>query len=139
MCLDLLAEMLLRPTFPADEMPEIRDQMLAALAARIDDPHQLAAEHFDNLLFGEEHPDGWMLSDEHVTRITRDSLTTFWKTFYRPNNAMLAVAGDFDTAALKASIARAFGGWRAAPLPARPRSPCPSRGARGSSWSTSPT
>ena len=33
LCLDLLAEMVLRPTFPEGEMPEIRDQMLAALAA----------------------------------------------------------------------------------------------------------
>ena len=120
LCLNLLSDMLLRPTFPAEEISEIRDQMLASLAARADDPHQLAAQHFDNLLFGEEHPDGWVLTEERVMAISRDSVVAFWKSYYRPNNAMLAVAGDFDVAAMKASIAHAFGSWQSAPIRPRP-------------------
>ena len=118
-CLSLLGDLLARPTFPAAEMPEIRDQLLAALGGREDDPHQLAAEHFDNLLFGEGHPDGWVLMPEHVNRITRDQLVAFWKAYYRPNNAMLAVAGSIDPAAMKARIARTLGSWPGAPVPAR--------------------
>jgi zinc protease len=118
-CLSLLGDLLLRPTFPGAEMGEIRDQLLAALGQRDDDPHLLAAEHFDNLLFGEGHPDGWVLMPEHVKHITREQLLAFWKAFYRPNNAMLAVAGAIDPAALKAQIARAFGRWQAAVVPAR--------------------
>lgn len=119
-CLSLLADVLLRPTFPEKEMAEVRDQILAALAQRADDPHLLAAEHFDNLLFGEAHPDGWVLTPEHVRAITRDELLAFWKTFYRPNNAILAVAGDIDPAVVKARVARAFAGWSSAPVPQRP-------------------
>ena len=52
-------------------MAEVRDQMLAALAARYDNPHELASEHFDNLLFGEKNPDGWVLTPEDVQKITR--------------------------------------------------------------------
>ncbi|MEO5768554.1 MAG: pitrilysin family protein [Polyangia bacterium] len=120
LCLNLLADMLLRPTFPPEEMAEIRDQMLASLAARADDPHQLAAAHFDNLLFGEEHPDGWVLTEEQVKAISRESVVAFWKSYYRPNNAMLAVAGDFDVAAVKQSISRAFSSWQSAPIRPRP-------------------
>ena len=120
-CLALLADVLLRPTFPTAEMGEIRDQLLASLGGRDDDPHQLAAEHLDNLLFGEAHPDGWVLMPEHVNQIKREQLTAFWKAFYRPNNAMLAVAGAIDPVAMKARIARAFGSWTAAPVP--PRAP----------------
>ncbi len=120
LCLELLAEIVLTPTFPEGEMAEIRDQMLASLAARVDDPHQLAAEHFDNLLFGEDHPDGWVLSDEHVRAITRQTLVAFWRDFYRPNNSVLAVAGDFDVETIKAAIARGFGPWRSAPIAVRP-------------------
>jgi zinc protease len=120
LCLDLLAEMLLRPAFPESEMPEIRDQSLAAIASRFDDPHLLAAEHFNNLLFGDDHPDGWELTAEKVRAITRQALIHYWNTFYRPNNAILAVAGDFDSAAIKLAVARAFVGWGAAPIPRRP-------------------
>jgi zinc protease len=118
-CLSLLGDLLLRPTFPAAEMGQIRDQLLAALGQRDDDPHLLASEHFDNLLFGEAHPDGWVLMPDHVKHITREQLLAFWKAFYRPNNAMLAVAGAIDPAALKAQIARAFGRWQAAVVPTR--------------------
>ncbi|HEX4510783.1 MAG TPA: pitrilysin family protein, partial [Burkholderiaceae bacterium] len=47
-------------------------------------------------------------------------LLAFWKTFYRPNNAILAVAGDIDPAVMKTRLARAFGGWASAPVPPRP-------------------
>jgi zinc protease len=120
LCLGLLAEMVLEPTFPESEMPEIRDQSLAALAARNDDSHLLAAEHFNNMFFGEQHPDGWVLTDHQVRTIQRTTLRNFWKTFYRPNNAILAVAGDFDVARMKAAVARVFGKWAAAPIPRRP-------------------
>jgi len=119
-CLSLLADVLLRPTFPEKEMAEVRDQMLASLAQRADDPHLLAAEHFDNLLFGEGHPDGWVLTPEHVNAITRDKLLAFWKAFYRPNNAILAIAGDIDPAVMKTRVERAFGGWASAAVPQRP-------------------
>ena len=119
LCVDLLSDILLRPSFPETEMNEVRDQMLAALAARYDNPGELASEHFDNLLFGEKHPDGWVLMPEDVQKITRADLVTFWKTYYRPNNAMLAIAGDVDPARLRAELERAFGGWEKAAVPAR--------------------
>ena len=120
LCLDLLSDMLLHPSFPESEMGEVRDEMLAAIAARFDNPHELANTHFANLMFGEQHPDGWVLTAEDVRKITRARLETFWKTFYRPNRAMLAVAGDIDPAKLRASIEKQFGGWARAAVPPRP-------------------
>jgi zinc protease len=119
LCIDLLSDILLHPTFPEIEMGEQRDQVLAALAGRYDNPHELASEHFDNLLFGEKNPDGWVLMPEDVKKITRDDLVTFWKTYYRPNNAILAVAGDVDPARLRAELEKAFGAWEKAEVPAR--------------------
>ena len=46
LCLDLLSDMLLHPSFPESEMGEVRDEMLAAIAARFDNPHELANAHF---------------------------------------------------------------------------------------------
>jgi zinc protease len=120
LCLDLLSDILLRPSFPEKEMGEVRDEMLAAVAALFDNPHELANAHFANLLFGEQHPDGWVLTAEDVRKITRAQLEKFWKTFYRPNRAILAVAGDVDATKLRAAIEKAFGGWARAPVPPRP-------------------
>jgi len=121
LCLDLLADILLRPSFPEAEMGEVRDEMLAAVAARFDNPHELANAHFENQLFGEQHPDGWVLDAADVRKITRANLEDFWKTFYRPNRAILAVAGDVDAAKLRGSVEKAFGGWsRGGKVPERP-------------------
>ena len=120
LCMDLLADIVLRPSFPEAEMAEVRDQMLAGIAARFDSPHELSMAHFSNLLFGEKNPEGWVLTAEDVNRLTRSQLETFWRTFYRPNRAILAVAGDVDISRLRAAIEKAFGGWARAKVPARP-------------------
>jgi zinc protease len=125
LCLDLLADILLHPSFPESEMGEVRDEMIAAVAGRFDNPHELANAHFENLLFGEQHPDGWVLTADDVRKITRDRLETFWKTFYRPNRAILAVAGDVDVSKLRAGVEKAFGGWARGNVPARPAWPIP--------------
>jgi zinc protease len=119
LCLDLLSDILLHPSFPEAEMGEVRDETLAALSGVYDNPDSLASEHFDNLLFGEDHPDGWVLTPEDVNKITREALVTFWRTFYRPNNAILAVAGDVDPVRLRAQLERAFGAWPRAAVPTR--------------------
>ena len=55
---------------------------------------------------------------------------TFFQTWYRPDNAILIVAGDVQPAAVRASIHRHFGDWKAAsgvpPWPAIPVEPAPS-------------
>jgi zinc protease len=118
--LELLSDILLHPSFPEGEMAEVREQMLASLAARYDSPYELAESHFDNQLFGEKNPRGWVLEPEDVQKITRASLVAFWTAFYRPNNAILAVAGDVEPARLRADIERTFGKWQKADVPPRP-------------------
>lgn len=121
LCVQLLADVILRPTFPAAEMPEVRDQLLAALAARADDPHELASEQLDAMIFGTAHPGGWFLLPRHVQKLSRAELARYWKGFYRPNNAIVAVAGAVEPVAMQARLARAFSGWAAGPIPPRPK------------------
>ncbi len=120
LCLDLLADVLQHPSFPEAEMGDVRDQMLASVASRFDSPYELASAHFDNQLFGEHHPNGWVLTAEDVRKIDRARLEKFWKTFYHPNHAILAVAGDVDLTRLRPQIEKAFRGWARAQSPARP-------------------
>ena len=102
------SDVLLHPSFPESEMGDVRDQMLAAVASRYDNPGELAEAHFDNQLFGEKHPNGWVLTADDVRKIDRAKLTKFWKTFYHPNHAILALAGDVDAAHLRVQLEKAF-------------------------------
>lgn len=51
--------------------------------------------------------------------MTREDLVAHYRRYYAPNNAIVAVAGDFETADMLARIARRYGRLKAAePIPA---------------------
>jgi zinc protease len=127
-CFRLLGETLLTPTFPEVEMGEIRDRLLGSINQRYDDPGALAAAHFDAELYGDDHPSGWVVMPDDVRRITRADLVKFWKTYYRPNNSLLVMAGDVgELGGLRAEIDKTFGGWAKGAIPARPALQMPER------------
>ncbi len=51
---------------------------------------------------------------------TLDDVKAFHKTFYAPNNAVVVVVGDFESAAALAMIREYFGNIPSAPQPAKP-------------------
>jgi zinc protease len=55
-----------------------------------------------------------------IEAATLDEVQAFFKTYYAPNNAALAIVGDFDPEQAKAMIAKYFGGIAPAKLPPPP-------------------
>ena len=84
LCLQLVADLVQRPTFPKKEMGEIRDRLMSAIKQVRDDPDSLAAAHFDNLLYGDDHPAGRPMTEASLQRITREDLLAFHKRRYLP-------------------------------------------------------
>jgi zinc protease len=83
------------------------------------------------VLFGDAHPYGRSSDgfERTVERISVDDLRRFHATYYRPNNAAIVVAGDFDDKKLPAELEAALGAWRpgstppAVTTPPLPRAP----------------
>jgi zinc protease len=59
-------------------------------------------------------------SFEDLNAATADDVSKFFKTYYAPNNAVLVVAGDFQTAEAKKMVQDYFGDVPAVPQPKRP-------------------
>lgn len=57
--------------------------------------------------------------------ITRDQLYAHYRAYYQPNNAVLALAGDFETGEMLARIRELYAGIPAGPQPARLQRPEP--------------
>src|SRR6185295_10552082 len=76
-------------------------------------------------LFGPQHPYGRPVDGlvGTVQAITLDDVRRFHQQIWRPGHAVLAVSGDFDSAALPGVLERALGGWAPAPVPAAPPLP----------------
>jgi zinc protease len=111
--LDLLADVILHPTFPQEELDRWRNQALSSLQIQLSDPSYLADAAFERLVLG-DHPYG--LPDdgtpESIGGLTRDDLVAFHRSRYVPNDSILAVVGDVKPGDAFARVERAFGGWK---------------------------
>jgi len=109
--LDLLADMMLNPSFPADALERLRAQRLVQLTQAKDQPASIANTVFSKVVYGDAHPYGRVVSEPTVKAITRDDVAAFHQAYFRPGRATITVVGDVDPAAVKASFERAFAKW----------------------------
>ncbi|HTJ42043.1 MAG TPA: insulinase family protein [Kofleriaceae bacterium] len=112
MCLDVLPDIIINPTFPPDEMVHVRQQLIAGIRQRYDDAGTLASIHVQNLLWGDEHVRGFVLDEASVAATTPGDLKAWHDVWYSPSNSILAIAGDVDPKQIKAQLTKAFGGWK---------------------------
>nr|MDQ3309557.1 insulinase family protein [Gemmatimonadota bacterium] len=110
--LGLMADVVVRPDFPAREVARIRDERLTNLARARDEPTAIAANAYQSLVYGANHPYGRFATAEATRGIDRGQLVNFHRSFYRPGYATLVLAGDVDPETMHPMVERAFGGWQ---------------------------
>jgi predicted Zn-dependent peptidase len=113
--LDLLADVIQRPTFAPAEIERLRNQVLAGIAAENAQPRGIARRIMPSLLYGKLHPYGVPMSgsgtEEGVKAVTRADLLAFHDRWLRPDNARIFVTGDTTLAELKPLLEARFGSW----------------------------
>ncbi|MEX1184803.1 MAG: pitrilysin family protein [Gemmatimonadota bacterium] len=118
---ELLADVLLNPTFPEVELERRRDERLAAILQEQAEPRSLASLAFADVIYGAGHPFGRPLNGDRdtVTRITRTDLLQFYGQRFTPDNAFIVLVGDVAPALALPLLERLVGGWsgRRAPQP----------------------
>ena len=74
-------------------------------------PYGMAQEELFHLLFPKEHPYYASVIGSHadIQAATLENVKSFFKQFYTPNNATLAIVGDFDPSAARALVEKYFG------------------------------
>jgi zinc protease len=118
LALGLVADLAQHPAFTPEEIALQRKQALSSLQVAYDDPDYIANLVFERLLFG-LHPYGRPTegTPDSIARISREDLVAFHRTWYVPNNALLAIVGDLTAAEAFAAADRAFGGWPRGEVP----------------------
>jgi predicted Zn-dependent peptidase len=109
--LSILADVLMNPAFREDKIQLAKMQAASAISRRNDQVGAVAGREFDKLIYGPESV--YARHEEYATigSITRDDLVAFHQRYFGPNNAMLAVWGDFDTKQMIKKIEQAFETW----------------------------
>ena len=125
----LLAEVLLQPAFPDDEVERVRGQRLAAIRQREMDPAGIATDASRRLTYAEGVSYGRPLGGtvESVGPFSRDAAAGFAEGRYRPRGSGLVVVGDVDAGQVRSLAETHFGEWtgdagRGDELNAEPRS-----------------
>jgi zinc protease len=116
--LTFFADVVMNPAFNDREIFRMRSQMQAALQKKIDDPSSFASHKMDDFLYG-KHPYARDIHGtlESLRRISKQDVIKHYLTFFRPNNASLAVVGDFDEADEK-KVREVFSAWTKRTVPA---------------------
>lgn len=110
--LEILADMIQRPTFPAQEVERLRSQFLMNLRESEQETRVQASRAARALLFAPEHPYSRLSSGTIATvqAITSDDLAAFHR-LYHPAATTIAIVGDIDPPRVIAAIERFFGVW----------------------------
>ena len=116
--LDIFADVVRNPTFPATEVEKYKSRTLALLQFQRSSPQFLAQEQFSRAIYG-EHPAAFITPPvSSIKKLSAKDLANFHSTYYRPNNAILAIVGDVTLKDVLPKIEKAFGDWQKADVPA---------------------
>jgi predicted Zn-dependent peptidase len=126
--LDLFADVIRNPTFPQAEVDKYKTRTLAQLQFQRSIPQFLAAEQFQRAIYGTGHPASLVTPPaESLKKLTSKDLAEFHSTYYRPNNAIIAIVGDVTMKEILPKLEKAFGDWEKGTVPATtiPAAPAP--------------
>lgn len=110
--LDLMAEVILRPTFPESELDLYRRNTVEHLKFQRSQSAFLAGEQASRLLYG-KHP--YAVASPNaldIESLDRDVLQAFHASTYIPNNAMLIAVGDIERDEFLKEVESQFGSWQ---------------------------
>ena len=111
--LSLVADVLLNPIFPADELEREREVQLAGIQSRRDDLLKSASLAMRRGLFGAAtfglDPSG---SETSVAKISVSDLKAFHHRLTVPNNCVMAIFGDVKAADVKDAVKKTFADWK---------------------------
>jgi len=109
----LLAEALLHPAFPPEEVDRFQQQRLAAIRQRQMDPGGLADDAAAHYFYSESTPYHRPLAGSHesVEGLGPEEIHSFVSDHYRPSGAGMIVVGDVDVTEVEALAGAHFGDW----------------------------
>jgi zinc protease len=121
--MEILADVVRRPTFKSEEVERLRQQYLDNLTLALGEPGSIARFVAARVVFGDT-PYGHPISGttESLTRITGAEIAKMHSRYYRPDNAILVIGGGIHGKDALALATKYFGDWQ------KPTDPLPTAG-----------
>jgi predicted Zn-dependent peptidase len=109
--LDLFVEILRAPGFQMEQLQAAKDNLRESMLRRNEDPLEILEREWEWLMIGDSHFSTVPLTLESVEAITRQDLVAHHHRYWRPENMLIAVSGDFDRKKLVPRLEELFAAW----------------------------
>ncbi len=115
---ELMADIAMNTKISEEELEKTKKKTISELATQKNEPDAMVRNVSAVVNFGTAHPFGEIATEETVGKITAARCTKYYKTYFRPNVAYMAIVGDITMAEVKPMIEKFFGKWEKADVPA---------------------
>jgi zinc protease len=108
-------QVLQNPEFRADKIDIAQKELIDAISRRNDEVGEIARRETVKLAYGADNPYARQAEYATVAAVTRQDLIDWHGKYAHPNNIILGISGDFDSAAMEARLRAAFEAWPRGP------------------------
>lgn len=109
--LDIMADVVLRPTFPRKDWELLEKKRLAELAEARQDPGAMASRAWNHLLYGDDYA-GRLATEKGYKSITTRDMKKWWQTHLVPSKSLVLVGGDITLDEAVPLLEARFGKWK---------------------------
>lgn len=111
--LKLLGEIMRSPTFPESEVELERKLTLQNIRSQKEQPFNVAFNQLRQQMYP-QHPYGISVlgTEASVSKLTRNQLLDYHKTYFRPDNLVISLSGRITQAQAEKLTADVFGDWQ---------------------------
>lgn len=117
--LNLLADVVTNPRFLSEDLEKVRANKLRELTINRATPGSIAWERFRNVIFAGHAYSSIFPTEAGLKAYTLQDVKSFYFNQFGAARTHLYIAGQFDTAKVKAAIEKTFGNWKKGPEPIR--------------------
>lgn len=118
-------DLLLHPAFKQDKLQLAQRGMMTSISRRNDDPGEIAGRESNKLVYGANSPYAREAEYSTVLSVTPDDLKAWHDRTVVANGMIVAVEGDFDSAAMEAKLRAAFEPLQRGTLVEKPKADFP--------------
>lgn len=114
---NIASQVILNPSFPEEDFEKLIPRMIAELKQEKATPGTLARNLARKIIYGDKHPYGIRPSENSLKDIEIEDLKNYYKTYFKPNSASVAISGDLSKKDAKELIEKYFGKWQKGDVP----------------------
>lgn len=117
---NVFLELLFEPEFREDKIVLAKNRLNTQISRRNENPQLIASRESSKLVYGVDSPYSRSAEYSTVAFLQRDELLKWYRLHILPNNGVLEILGDFDSAKMEARLRGAFSGWHRGAAASRP-------------------